>query len=398
MTLATTLERIASGDAPLGGDVPLDYPQRTPLVTAGKLRRRRAWSGGEAEVAVRPGDRVAAADVVAHALLPARASAVDVVGLLGVTTDRVPASMARRVGEMVAEGDVLAERRSLGGLQRRTLRSPVAGRLSFVSTETGIAYVEPAAVEQNVVAHLAGEVVGVTPSAVVIEGEGLAIGGLAGAGPAVSGILFVADSPDDLPAQAEGTILACGFVLDEATLERINALGVGAVIATAVEEEAIARLGWDDLLWPQANRGAPRPAPPLTIILLAPGGTHAASGIWDLLRGLAGRAVSAIGGEPNAVPELLIFVPEAEAEEAVRRHFPGETRGAADDEVASGALAVGRRVRVQAGRAEGLAGEVEALGATPFRLASEVRADVAEVAFPYDVHLRVPLLHLRAVR
>src|SRR5204863_8854183 len=106
------------------------------------------------------------------------------------------------IGEMAAEGDVLAERRGLGGLQRRTLRSPIVGRLGYVSSETGVAYVEPSPVENRIAAQLAGEIVGAGRDAVVVEGEGLAVGGLAGAGPAVSGILSVADTPDDLPTRA----------------------------------------------------------------------------------------------------------------------------------------------------------------------------------------------------
>ena len=64
---------------------------------------------------VQAGDRVDAADAVARLRRPARATVLDAAAVLGVSPDRVAASLARRPGEMVADGDVLAERRSLGG-------------------------------------------------------------------------------------------------------------------------------------------------------------------------------------------------------------------------------------------------------------------------------------------
>ncbi len=71
---------------------------------------------------------------------------------------------------------------------------------------------------------------------------------------------------------------------------------------------------------------------------------------------------------------------------------------AAPDAGASAGVTIGHRICVVSGRADGLTGEVEEVSPVPYRLASEVRTDVATVAFPFDVRLRVPVLHLRTIR
>ena len=153
------------------------------LVTRGPLRRRREWAPDAADILVQPGDRVDAGDAVARRRRPARAIALDAAAVLSVSPDRVSGSLSRQVGDMVAEGDVLAERRSLGGLQRRILRSPASGRLSYVSPLHGTVFVEPLPAESAVLAYLGGTVAEVLPDGVVLEGTGLAIAGVAGAGP-----------------------------------------------------------------------------------------------------------------------------------------------------------------------------------------------------------------------
>ena len=392
MTLARDLER---GDEAPGqaARLALDYPRRTPLVEAGRLRRRRSWTAPDAELLVRPGDRAGAGDAVARAPVVGRAAAVDVARSLGVSPDRAAGSLNRRVGETIAEGEPLAERRSLGGLQRRTLRAPAGGRLSYVSTETGIAYIEPLAGEARIAAHLDGEVVAVAADSALIEGEGIALAGTAGAGPAVAGILVTAESPEALPEGIDGAIVACGFALDEGTIGRLADAGAAAVVAAGIEETAIAHLGWDDLLWADGRQSAP-PAPPFTVVLLAATAAAPPAGVWDLLRSLGGRGASAVGAEHGAPCELIVSLAASEAAELATRCLGTDRAGGHS----AAGIGVGQRASVLAGRADGLTGEVEEIGGTPYRLASEVHTDVATVVFPYDVRLRVPLLHLRALR
>ena len=365
-----------------------------PLVVRGALRRRRLWGTDEADVLVQAGDRVDAADAVARLRRPARATVLDAAAVLGVSPDRVAASLARRPGEMVADGDVLAERRALAGLQRRTLRSPVSGRLSYVSPQYGTVFIDPLPAESPVLAHLAGTVSAAGPDGVVVEGEGLAVAGVAGAGAAAAGPLRLAESPTALPADLAGAVVACAFPLLEATVRQLADAGAAAVLAPGIADSTLQRLGWDDLLWTTpvrldgGERGGPRPAPPLTCVLLSVSVGEAPPALWRALQPLAGRLASAVGNEPGLAPEVVIAEPAP---------APGAAGGAGAAAPGGVLLTPGTAVRILAGRAEGQTGEVVAAEDVPHRLPSEVATAVADLLLPDGSRLRVPLAHLQPV-
>ncbi|MGH2351151.1 MAG: hypothetical protein ACRDJN_06000, partial [Chloroflexota bacterium] len=314
MSLASELERSGAEAAEIQPAPPSH--RRHPLVWRGLLRRRRTWPGERAEVLVRAGDQVNAGDAVARVERTGRATALDVAALLGVTPDRVAGSLLPQAGDMLADGDVLAERRSMAGLQRRILRSPVSGRLSYISPDHGTLFVEPLPAEAHVSAHLSGTILIAGPSGVLVEGTALAVTGVAGAGPAATGVLMLAETPAALPPEASGAVVACAFPIDEATVGALTEAGAAAVVAPGIGDDTLQRLGWDDLLWPYparpdgADRWGTRPTPPLTIVLLAVGPTDAPPTLWEALRPLAGRPASALGAEPGAPPELLVPISE----------------------------------------------------------------------------------------
>jgi hypothetical protein len=372
------------------------------LVTRGPLRRRRSWAPDAADILVQPGDRVDAGDAVARRRRPARAIALDAATVLAVPPDRVPGSLSRQVGDMVAEGDVLAERRSLGGLQRRVLRSPASGRLSYVSPQHGTVFVEPMPAESAVLAYLAGTVAEVLPDGVILVGTGLAIAGVAGAGPAATGPLLLAESPTALPVDAAGAVVACAFPLLESTVRSLADAGAAAVLGPGISDATLQRLGWDDLLWSapvrlgQRERRGPRPAPPLTCVLLSVSARDVSPALWETLRPLAGRVAAAAGSEPGLAPEVIF---SDGPDSAVSRESGGGDR----------AQTGSTTVYVIAGRAEGLIGELVQASEAPFRLPSEVATAVAELRLPdgpsddqpagapTGTAVRVPLAHLQAL-
>ncbi|HEU5317758.1 MAG TPA: hypothetical protein VFX49_16725 [Chloroflexota bacterium] len=364
-----------------------DYPRRRPFMTRGGLRRARPIpTGGEA--LVRVGDHVESGARVARGAREMRATVIDLAASLGVDGDAAR-YLTRAVGDEVAQGEALAERRALGGLQRRAVRAPFSGRLAHVSEHTGLAYLVPPSAEQTVLAHLTGRVVAVDERAVTIEGSAFAVTARAGAGPAVAGVLMVAEALERLPRDVAGAIVACGFPVNEATVRALLDGGAAAIVAATVEEETLERLGWDDAFW--ARAGTPPPAPPATLLALSFSAAPPA-GVWEALRALAGRPASALGWEltPDGgriTPELLVAL----GENAPSLYGLPEG-GEADVE-----LRPGTRVRAIAGRAIGLVGEVIALSPGPFRLRSEIGTEVADVSFPYGVRLRLPVTHLQVM-
>ena len=390
-TLAALLDATEAPELPRA-----DFARRRPFMVAGRVRRvRRIPTGGEALVA--QGETVEADTSVARGWRSGRATAVDVAGALGIGLERegeVGRHLVRSAGDEGAEGETLAERRALGGLQRRTVRVPVTGRLAHVSEQTGVAYVAPPAVEHVVRAHLGGRVVEVAPTGLTIEGNAFVASGRAGAGRAASGPLLVVSGAEQLPSDVGGGVVACGFTLDQTTVRRLVDGGAVAIVASSVEEDAIDGLGWGDAFWPGGSRGPLPPVPPVTVLALSFSQSPPA-GLWEALRALAGRTASVVGGEGGAevsIPELIVAL----GENAPSLYGLPERSSGTDSEAAV-RLAPGSRVRVIAGRANGLVGEIVALSPGPYRLRSEVAAEVAEVAFPYGVRLRVPLLHLQSM-
>jgi hypothetical protein len=387
-TLAALLDATDAPDPP-----GVDYARRRPFMVAGRVRRvRRIPAGGEALVTV--GEAVDAGAPVARGWRSGRATAIDVAGALGIGLDRegeVGRHLVRTAGEEVAEGESLAERRALGGLQRRAVRVPFTGRLEHVSEQTGVAYVVPPAVESVVRAHLGGRVTEVSPTSVTVEGTAFVASARAGAGPVATGPLVVVSEIEQLPPDAAGSVVACGFALDQDAVRRLIDCGAAAIVAPSVDEDAIDRLGWADAFWPRAGGS---PVPPVTVVALS-FSPSAPAGLWEALRSLAGRTASVVGREEGAeasTPEVVIAL----GENAPSLYGLPE-RGAGSDGEASMRLAPGARVRVIAGRGNGLVGEIVALSPGPYRLRSEVGAEVAEVVFPFGVRLRVPLLHLQAM-
>lgn len=380
-SLALSIEQsTVTDDSPV-----TDYARRRPLMARGALRRVRYLPSG-AELQVQPGQVVRAGDVIAYRTSAGQSVVLNLARALGVNAGdagSIRQYVVVEAGQAIAEGDVLAERRTLGGFQRRTVRAPLTGRVEYVSPESGNVYISPGRVTRAVHAHLAGTVVAVTDGSVAIEGEGMVLRGRAGAGPAVAGPLAVAAAPDALPRACEGAIVACAFAVDEGIVQRLIDTGAIAIVA-GIEEDAIERLGWDSAFWPEL-RTEQVAVPPITILALA-FSTAPPIGVWEVLRAASGRPASVLGGERGCDPELLV-----ELGEAAPSLYALPSSSEADVR-----LAPGQRVRVIAGRGHGLVGEIISISPSPYRLRSEVAVDVADVAFPYDVRLRVPVLHLQA--
>lgn len=98
----------------------------TPLTT---IRRERSLSV-PGVVAVRVNQKVQASDVMGEAEVGRRHVFLDVGRALGIPERQVAASLARKVGDPVEAGDVLA---GPAGFARRTVRAPAAGTIVAVS-------------------------------------------------------------------------------------------------------------------------------------------------------------------------------------------------------------------------------------------------------------------------
>ncbi|HEV2122812.1 MAG TPA: hypothetical protein VGW38_08565, partial [Chloroflexota bacterium] len=248
--------RLAQMPPSLGSGALWDFPNRRPLLYRGRIRRTFHTPPG-AEILVRPGQTLESGTPVARYAHRGRATAVDLLGPLGLSSgreDQLLRSLVHQVGEEVVEGDDLARRTAMGGLQRRSVRAPMTGRVAHVSVETGTLFIAPDAVQLETRAHLAGTVIEVREGAVIVEDTALAVAACAGAGPAVSGPLRFIEAPDSLPDEATGAIVVSTFQVDERAVRAVIDSGAAALVAASVDEDTLERLGWEGLLWPAESR------------------------------------------------------------------------------------------------------------------------------------------------
>ncbi len=158
------------------------------------IRRQRLLPAA-GRVLVRAGQKVATADVIAEAKLEPGHLTVDVARGLGVTPDKADQLVARKVGEQLAEGDVIAG--PVGGIISRIVRAPKNGAILAIGAGKVTLSLEGKDFELR--AGMPGTVVElVAERGAVIENYGALIQGVWGNGRFDAGIMTVAvESPTD---------------------------------------------------------------------------------------------------------------------------------------------------------------------------------------------------------
>ena len=89
------------------------------------------------EVLVREGENVTHDQTVARTEIPGEISMINVANMLGVEPEDTNAYMLKKANESVQLGDVIANRTSLFGLLKSSVRAPVTGTVEMVSAVTG---------------------------------------------------------------------------------------------------------------------------------------------------------------------------------------------------------------------------------------------------------------------
>ena len=110
------------------------------------------------EVLVTVGQRVAADDVVARALLPGAIQAVRAADQLGVTPAELLRLLKKHEGDLIDAGEVLAETKGFLGLFGAKLHAPAAGVIEYISQLTGTLGVREHPVPLEMTAYIAGTV------------------------------------------------------------------------------------------------------------------------------------------------------------------------------------------------------------------------------------------------
>ncbi|MCL6505113.1 MAG: hypothetical protein K6T86_20750, partial [Pirellulales bacterium] len=214
-----------------------------------RLRRALPLPG---DVLVEVGQRVAARDVVARALLPGPVTPLNLANQLALPPADVPSCVLKRVGDPIAEGEVLARTKGIFGLFKSEYRARTSGIIESISEVTGQVLIRGEPQPVQVLAHLPGEVTEVLPAeGAVIEAEVTLVQGIFGIGGETYGSLHVlphdADLvPELLTDEMRGAVVAAGGRVTHAALVKAVELGISALVAGGVDDQDLKQfLGYD---------------------------------------------------------------------------------------------------------------------------------------------------------
>lgn len=323
------------------------------------------------EVLVSVGDVVEAEAIVAQAQLPGELLVVRTPERLGIEVFEAVMGLKVREGDVVEEGQLLCEHVGLFGLFRSCLNSPVSGIVDFFSKSTGHLGIRLASTTLRIKAYLPGTIVNVVEgSSVTIQSECAFVQGVFGVGGARYGKLHILEGSfdkvaevADLPQDCSGLVLVGGTHARLSTLQEASRRGATGFITASIDdatltgyighELGIALTGDEDVS--------------MTVVITEGFGALGMSKrAQEVLIAGNGQRVSLNGAtqvRAGAVrPEIILPVQPLGAIEAV-----------------SGALSVGRMVRVIRAPYFGEIGEIVDLPTEPQLLASGARARVAAV-------------------
>jgi len=276
------------------------------------------------EILVQEGQTVRAEDVVAKAQRPGRLSIVHATSRLGLDPADLDKALRVRPGDMIQQGDLLAEVHGLWGLFRGHCLSPVSGQVEYASNTTGHLGIRMAPVPVQIQAFIDGVVLQrLGNEGVVLQGHGALIQGIYGWGGERRGVLCMADSLDSIAGlKDQERVLFYPRSLTDAEIPEIQNLShLAAILVAGVPNSILKRL-CDPNQWPD-----PRQVPTL-ILTDGFGQMEMDRRVVRILEKLQGRVASVDGTTRIRAgvvrPEIFVSLSPSEpsASEA-HSHVPG---------------------------------------------------------------------------
>lgn len=323
----------------------------SPSTTIRKTRRLPL----KGVVVTQIGEEVVPDAVVARTELPGIMQTLRVAEFMGLEPADVAKALKIKEGDVVEKGQVIAETRSLFGLMKNELKSPIAGTVELISPVSGHVGVRQKPTPVEVTAYIPGRIVDTIPEeGVVVETTGALIQGIFGVGGEKIGeIRVIVDGPDqivDADAITEdlaGKIIVTGANITGAGLKKASALGIsGVVTGGIVDLDLIDFLGYDIGV---AITGQEH-IPTTLIVTEGFGVMTMARRTFDLLKSLERRQASINGATQIRAgvirPEIIVPVSTG-----------ADTASAESEE----ALDIGTRIRVIREPYFGILGHVTAL-------------------------------------
>ena len=197
------------------------------------------------EVLVKEKEKVNYDTIIARAYIRGDPEIVKAAMLLGVEPEDLPEYMTKKVGDKVAEGEVIARYTALFGLIKKMVPSPIDGTVESISTATGQVIIRGLPVPIEVNAYIPGEVVEVLPrEGAIIKTNAAFVQGIFGIGGETHGKIKIAvDSPeeeltaDHINSEDKGAILIGGSLVTLEALRKGVEVGVSCIVAGGIHHK-----------------------------------------------------------------------------------------------------------------------------------------------------------------
>ena len=188
------------------------------------------------EVLVGTGSPVEPSDVVASAMLPSRMHLLNVVKALSINDEDLVRNLRVGVGDLVAEGDILAVKTGVSRFFGGAFRSPVNG--TVVAMSNGRLLIQSTREILELKAYYKGTVINVMSGlGVIIEMNGALIQGIWASGREGFGVLRLgvedpAESvdPEAIDMSYRGTVLVAGASIGDEALRRAQEMQVEGMV------------------------------------------------------------------------------------------------------------------------------------------------------------------------
>jgi hypothetical protein len=226
-----------------------NFPNREPVIVHDQELHVVRRLPSNAEVKVRPGERISSDHVIAKTDPRQLAVRINIADQLGVSPSDVNKFMLRPVGSTFGAGEAMAKMRK--GLRNTVVASPMTGLLLSIDSDTGVGLLAPGT-GGDVRSLVSGDVEYVDGrQSIAIRTVGSRLFGIVGVGPSTEGVLVVAvggpgeeAQPDRVTADMRGKIVVAGASVSATTLRRLMDVGAaGVIVGGIVEREVSACFG-----------------------------------------------------------------------------------------------------------------------------------------------------------
>ncbi len=348
------------------------------------------------EVIAKVGDKVHPDTVVARTFLPGDVEPINVANQLGLPPEDIESCMSKKVGDPVAQGEIIARSKPLFGIKwfASESRSTLDGTVESISTVTGQVLLRGQPIPVEVKAYLEGEVVE------VFEAEGVAVStwgsfiqGIFGIGGETHGTVKVV-VPDNTTTLEEkfieeackGCIIIGGSRVTADALKKAIKVGATGVVTGGFDDKDLRDfLGYDIGV---AITGSEELGTTL-VITEGFGDINMAQKTFDLLKSKNGRMACINGATQIRAgvirPEVVVPMDDDVKERASEKEY--EQHG----------LVIGSPIRVIRHPYFGQLGLVSDLPSPLQVLESESKARVLEVTFDDGKKAIVPRANVELI-